>query len=69
MIMRSIIFRLGFVLIGFLIGALGGGVIVLVCYSAKMNFNSTQNFIAFWSFPVFGFITGVVKALTFRGPR
>jgi hypothetical protein len=69
MSMKIFLFRLCFIMIGILVGALWGGFCVLICYLIKMHLSTFQNLIVVYGFGLFGFFAGIWTAFKFRAPQ
>jgi ABC-type enterobactin transport system permease subunit len=69
MIIKSLLFRVGFVLVGLLAGAAGGLATALLCYIIGMKLSNFQYHVIVISFSVFGLGSGLTSAITFKTPK
>ena len=69
MTVQFILQKLKLVLICFGVGALGGALLVSMCYFFGVNLNSSQRWLTFWAFALFGLIAGIVNTLTIKMPK
>jgi hypothetical protein len=69
MITKPLLFRIGFVFVGLLAGAVGGLLTVLLCYITGMKLNGFQCHVIVIGFSVFGLGAGLTSAFTFKTPK
>jgi hypothetical protein len=67
--MNLVIFRIKIVLGCLVIGILGGVCVVGLGYLFSLDLNLKQRWVAFGGFSVFGFVAGVISAITIKLPQ